>query len=145
MQLIQRANQDGIPTVHFAPNVNMRQALKEAQEIGQEIARHLCHLPKDVRLGIEDEIYDELQPTCGADKICDEFVSPKMQKMISALLGQFSQSVERLSDEQLQPPVLAGEMRLSVQCGAAATLKRATRKRPSAMIQFREDFPDLRV
>ena len=66
----------------------------------------------------------------------------QVQKILTSLLNEFGEAVGRLSDEQLQK-LLSGEMRLSVTVRSSAPKRNG--KRLSAMIEFREDFPDLRV
>lgn len=63
-----------------------------------------------------------------------------IQKILSALLGQFAEAVGRLSDEQLHQ-LLRGDARLSV----SVRRNNARRKRrvEIAVVEFREDFPEL--
>ena len=63
-----------------------------------------------------------------------------ISKLLSVLLKQFSEAVERLSDEQLRR-LLTGEARLSV--SVRRNTERQNRKREIASVEFREDFPEL--
>ena len=65
-----------------------------------------------------------------------------ISKLLSVLLKQFSEAVERLSDEQLHR-LLTGEARLSI--SVRRNTEREKRKRPPEMVELREDFPELRA
>ena len=63
------------------------------------------------------------------------------QKIHSRLLSEFARAVEHLTDEQLQK-LLTGRARLSV--SVRENKERTERKRVIEMVEFREDFSDIK-
>ena len=65
----------------------------------------------------------------------------KLQEISGQLLSEFAKAVGKLNDEQLQK-LLSGEARLSV--SVRENKARTERKRVVEMIEFREDFSDIK-